>query len=43
MGDGVHEALIEIAKKEGGMTEKDAKDYLSELFNQHKYQADVFE
>jgi sulfite reductase alpha subunit-like flavoprotein len=43
MGDAVHEALVQIVIKEGGLSREASEAYLRNLSNAYKYQADVFD
>lgn len=42
MAKDVHHTLIEILKKEGQMTEREAETYLSDLKKEKRYQRDVY-
>jgi sulfite reductase (NADPH) flavoprotein alpha-component len=43
MGRGVHSALLEIVEKEGKLSKEKAADYVNQMTQNRKYQADVFE
>jgi sulfite reductase (NADPH) flavoprotein alpha-component len=38
----VHNALLEIIEKEGGMSREKAEEYLAEMKQQKRYQRDVY-
>lgn len=42
MARDVHDALIEILAKEGGMSREKAEDYLADMQHQRRYQRDVY-
>eukprot|EP01122_Echinamoeba_exundans_P001622 TRINITY_DN11641_c0_g1_i1.p1 TRINITY_DN11641_c0_g1~~TRINITY_DN11641_c0_g1_i1.p1 ORF type:complete len:673 (-),score=98.26 TRINITY_DN11641_c0_g1_i1:100-2118(-) len=43
MGDGVHEALINIVADEGKMSRQSAEEFLKKRSDAHKYQSDLFD
>ena len=42
MAQDVHNTLIEIIEKEGGMSREKAEEYLADMKQQKRYQRDVY-
>ena len=42
MANDVHNALLEIIEKEGGMSREEAEAYLADMQQQKRYQRDVY-
>jgi sulfite reductase (NADPH) flavoprotein alpha-component len=42
MAGDVHQALLDVVQKEGGMSEERAQEYVAELKSQKRYQRDVY-
>lgn len=42
MAKDVHQAIIHVLEKEGGLTEEESEEYLSELKKEKRYQRDVY-
>ena len=42
MAKDVHQAIVHVLEKEGGLTEEESENYLAELKKEKRYQRDVY-
>ena len=43
MGDGVNTTLAQIISAEGGLSNEQTREFITNMINEHLYQVDVFE